>query len=355
MKDRIEILKKAIHKTAESIGRQLNLMEVCGTHTVAIFRSGIRSLLPEGINLLSGPGCPVCVTPEHDIDWAVEFSTSGHGVILTFGDMMRVPGTKASLYDARSMGADVRVVYSPMDCLSIAKAEPEKTFVFMATGFETTSPLIGATIIEAKNQGVENLFFYSSHKLVPPALRALVVDPEVKIHGFILPGHVSTIIGSRPYEFVASEYGIPSVITGFEGVDILEGILMLLKQIKEERATVEIQYKKAVRPEGNPRALEVLGEVFQEVDAQWRGIGTIPQSGLEIKDNYSMFNAKVLYEVSSGRTEKRTACRCGDVLKGKILPTGCPLFAKACTPEHPVGACMVSTEGSCAAYYKYGR
>lgn len=355
MNERVELLKKAIFKTTESIGRELNLMEVCGTHTVAIFRNGIRAILPEGINLLSGPGCPVCVTPEVDIDWAVEFSTSGRGAILTFGDMMRVPGTKATLYDARSMGADVRVVYSPMDCLKIAKAEPEKTFVFMATGFETTSPLIGATIVEAKNQGIGNLYFYSSHKLVPPALKALVVDPEVRIDGFILPGHVSTIIGSRPYEFVASEYGKPSVITGFDGVDILEGILMLLKQIHEGRASVEIQYKKAVRPEGNPKALEVLSEVFDVIDAHWRGIGGIPESGLELKKDYTGFNAKGIFEVSIASPEKKSSCRCGDVLKGKIIPTECPLFAKACTPEHPVGACMVSTEGSCAAYYKYGR
>ncbi len=354
--ERIQALRKAIHKTADAIGRQLNLMEVCGTHTVAIFRNGIRALLPEGIKLLSGPGCPVCVTPEADIDWAVEFSTSGQGAILTFGDMMRVPGSGASLYGARSQGADVRVVYSPMDCLDIAEKEPEKTFVFMATGFETTSPLIGATILEAKSRAIKNLLFYSAHKLVPPALRVLVEDPQVRIDGFILPGHVSTIIGSRPYEFVATEYGKPSVITGFDGVDILEGILMLLAQIRQGVARVEIQYKKAVRPEGNPKAQEVLREVFEVVDASWRGIGKIPESGLELRQVYRQFNAKEVFQVS-GRSEKKraSACRCGDVLKGKALPPECPLFGRACTPEHPVGACMVSTEGSCAAYYKYGR
>ncbi len=354
MDNRVRTLQKAIWHAAEAVGRDLNLMEVCGTHTVAIFRNGIRALLPPQIKLLSGPGCPVCVTPEKDIDWAVEFSISGRAVVLTFGDMMRIPGTSRSLYDARSLGGDVRVVYSPMDCLDIAQSEQDRPVVFMATGFETTSPLIGATILEAKKRGISNLYFYSSHKLVPPALKALLQDPEVKIDGFILPGHVSTIIGSRAYEFIARDYGKPAVITGFEGVEILEGILMLLLQIKDQRASVEIQYTKAVRPEGNPRALQVLEEVFRPVDALWRGIGLIPESGLELREEFSMFNAKGLFSVPE-QAEKKTACRCGDVLKGKSLPSECPLFGRACTPEHPVGACMVSTEGSCAAYFKYGQ
>jgi hydrogenase expression/formation protein HypD len=273
-------LSSAIHALSKEIGRPLKLMEVCGTHTVAIFRHGVRSLLPEGIRLLSGPGCPVCVTSIHDVDTAAALAKTPGVVLATFGDMMRVPGGEASLNDARADGADVRVVYSPLDALTLAAENPQMQVVFFATGFETTSPLVAGTLMEADARGVKNFSIYPSHKLVPPALRALLSSGEVEIDGFILPGHVCTISGREPYDFVASEFGTPGVITGFDAADILEGILMLLTRVRSGEPAVEIQYRKVVREEGNPRAREVTGRCLRPTDAYWRGIGTIPESGL---------------------------------------------------------------------------
>ncbi len=344
----------AIKRLTEKIGRPVKLMEVCGTHTVSIFRNGIRALLPQEIVLLSGPGCPVCVTPIEDVDRAVALSLNGEVILTTFGDMMRVPGSKWSLYHARSEGADIRVIYSPMDCLDICRENPDKKVVFFGTGFETTSPSVAATLLEAEHKGVENFYLYSCHKLVPPAIRALLLDPETDIDGFILPGHVSTIIGSKPYEFISEEFHRPAVITGFDGRDIIQGILMLLLQIQRHEAAVEVQYTKAVRPEGNTKAVKLMEEVFQVVDTYWRGIGLIPNSGLELRNEFSHRNIKKTVKVDIEPAEEPRACRCGEVLKGKKMPPECPLFAKTCTPESPVGACMVSTEGSCAAYYRYG-
>lgn len=347
-------LTRAIGLLAEKTGRPLKLMEVCGTHTVAIFRHGIRSLLPGGITLLSGPGCPVCVTSIKDVDTAIALSKTPGTVLVTFGDMMRVPGAKISLYGARAEGADVRVVYSPLDALNIAADEKDKKVVFFATGFETTSPLVAATVKSAAKQGMENFYIYPAHKLVPPALRALLDAPEVKVDGLILPGHVSTIIGVRPYGFIAREYGVPSVITGFGAEDILEGILMLLKQIDSGKPEVQNQYKSVVREEGNPTAVSTIGEVFRPADSYWRGIGTIPGSGLELNDSYKDRGIRTVVDIEVPEHPEPKACSCGEVLRGLKLPTDCPLFGKACTPEKPVGACMVSTEGSCAAYYRYG-
>ncbi|MCX7794251.1 MAG: hydrogenase formation protein HypD [Thermodesulfovibrionales bacterium] len=351
MKELAELIKKF----SRLLKREIRLMEVCGTHTVAIFRSGIRSILPENIKLLSGPGCPVCVTPHEDIDMAIELSKNRDVILLTFGDMMRVPGTKGSLQSARAEGSDIRVIYTPMDMIDIALCEPQKTVIFFAVGFETTSPLIAGTLFLAEQNNIKNLFIYSCHKLVPPALRALLEDKNIRIDGLILPGHVSTIIGSEPYKFIKDEYHVPSVISGFEPDDILQSIAILIENIISEKSELTIQYTRSVRPEGNKKALDILYRFFEPADAWWRGIGIIPDSGLRLKDEYrnrdiiERFGIKMDYRDRS----PLKGCRCGDVLKGKIIPPDCPLFKKVCTPENPVGACMVSVEGSCSAYYKY--
>lgn len=341
----------------QQIKKPVRLMEVCGTHTVAIFRQGIRELLPEGLSLISGPGCPVCVTAVEDIEKAMEISGKENVIFTTFGDMMRVPGIRKNLSEAKAEGSDIRVVYSPIDALKIAAENKGKKIVFFATGFETTSPSVAGTLYEAEKTGIDNFYIYSVHKLVPPALDALLSSGEVKIDGFIMPGHVSTIIGTRPYGFIAEKYKKPSVITGFEAGDILQGITMLLEQIAANRSEVKIQYKKVVREEGNPKAVALINEYFEPCDAYWRGIGTIPLSGLKLRGKYmhrdinSVIKVKTLFV--SGPQEPE-GCSCGEILKGIKTPDECPLFAGICTPESPVGACMVSAEGSCAAYYKYG-
>lgn len=364
-------IARKIRNLVESIGRPVRLMEVCGTHTVAIFRHGIRNLLPEEITLISGPGCPVCVTAVEDIERAITIAKEKYFIFSTFGDMMRVPGIRQSLSDVRAEGADIRVVYSPLDALKIATENKDKKIVFFATGFETTSPSVAGTLFEADKRVVDNFYIYSVHKLVPPALDALLNPPsppfgkggkggfgdDIKIDGFILPGHVSTIIGSRPYEFMATKYKKPSVITGFDAEDILLGINMLIEQIASKRAEVEIEYKKVVREEGNPKALALIDEYFEPCDAYWRGIGIIPLSGLRLRERYKYRDIDSLIKIdisfTSGPHEPE-GCSCGEILKGMKTPDECPLFANVCTPESPVGACMVSTEGSCATYYKYG-
>jgi hydrogenase expression/formation protein HypD len=350
---KIRDLRKAIQALADSIGRPLRLMEVCGTHTVAVFRHGIRSLLPGSIQLLSGPGCPVCVTSVKDVDRAVAISKAPGMVLATFGDMMRVPGGKGSLSDAKAEGASVRVVYSPLDALGMASKEGDMKVCFFAAGFETTIPLVAATLLEADRTGVGNFYIYSVHKVVPPALRALLEAPEVSVDGFILPGHVSTIIGSRPYEFLGKEYGVPSVITGFGAEDILEGILMLLEQVSSGRPEVRIQYRTVVRQEGNPRAMALIEEYFEPCASHWRGIGSIDGSGLRLRQKYSKRDVGGVCDLEVPDYPEPRGCSCGEVLRGVKAPTDCPLFGRRCTPASPVGACMVSTEGSCAAYYRY--
>ena len=344
-----------LKKLTDGIGRPLKLMEVCGTHTVEIFRHGIRDVIPKNITLLSGPGCPVCVTSVHDVDAAIAISRSPGVIVATFGDMMRVPGGAESMLEARSKGADIRVLYSPMDALDLAKLEQDKEIVFFATGFETTSPLIAGTIAHAEEMGVKNFSVYVSHKLVPPALKALLDSSDVQVDGFILPGHVSTIIGRRPYEFVAKEYKKPSVITGFEAKEIIEGILMIVRQIAQKRAAVEVQYRTAVRDEGNTRAVALLEKYFEPADAYWRGIGVIPKSGLKLRDAYAAFDANKKFNPPVSTAKEPDLCSCGDILRGVKIPTECALFGTGCTPDAPVGPCMVSTEGSCAAYFKYGK
>lgn len=335
------------------IGRPLNLMEVCGTHTVAIFKHGIRSVLPEGLKLLSGPGCPVCVTSVMDVDKAIALALLDNVILTTFGDMMRVPGGKMNLSAAKAEGADVRIVYSPLDCLRIARDNKDKKIVFFAAGFETTAPSVAGTIYEAERQGVDNFLVFSVHKVVPPALDALLQSDEVKIDGFILPGHVSTIIGSRPYEFIAEKYSKPCVVTGFDAPDILAGIAMLLRQTDEGRAAVEIQYASAVTRDGNKKAVEFINEYFEPCDSYWRGIGNLSGTGLRLKGKWKHRDAETIFSIDVPEHPEPKGCQCGLVLRGIKMPSECPLFGRACTPERPVGACMVSTEGSCAAYYKY--
>jgi hydrogenase expression/formation protein HypD len=349
----MERMQEAIHELAAMIGRPVRLMEVCGTHTVAIFRHGIRDLLPETIRLLSGPGCPVCVTSIRDVDTVIEIARQRDVIVTTFGDMMRVPGDRKSLFHAKAEGCDIRIVYSPLDALKLAENNREKKVVFFATGFETTSPLIAGTLAEAESGKLPNFYIYSVHKTVPPALKALLDAPDVQIDGFILPGHVTTIIGLKPYGFVAQDYHKPAVVTGFDAQDILTGIFMLLRQIAGDVAEVENQYAKVVREEGNPRAVSLLNEFFEPEDAYWRGIGIISGSGLRLKEQFRHRDIMRTLNLRVPEGQEPKACSCGDVLKGIKIPTDCALFGKACTPEKPVGACMVSTEGSCAAYYKY--
>lgn len=352
---KIKAMLDELRMLADGIGRPLKLMEVCGTHTVEIFRHGIRDLIPENITLLSGPGCPVCVTSVRDVDAAIAIAGNPDVVLTTFGDMMRVPGGSDSMLEARSKGADIRVVYSPMDALQLAQQNRDREIVFFATGFETTSPLIAGTIAHAEQMRIRNFSIYVSHKLVPPALKALLDSPDVQVDGFILPGHVSTIIGKTPYTFVAKQYKKPSVITGFEAADIIEGILMIVRQIAQKRTSIEIQYKTVVRDEGNPRALALLDACFEPADAHWRGIGVIPGSGLKLREQYASFDADKKYNPPASAASEPELCSCGDILRGVKIPTECALFGTGCTPDAPVGPCMVSTEGSCAAYFKYGK
>jgi len=340
----------AIHATATT---PVKFMEVCGTHTVAIARNGLRDVMPETITLLSGPGCPVCVTGNTDIDTAIEFARQPGVIVTTFGDMMKVPGSYSSLSREKADGRDVRIVYSPLDALDLAEKNPDHQVVFIGVGFETTVPIIASAIQEAARRGLENFSVFSAHKTVPAALGALVNDPDVAVGGFILPGHVSVIIGIEPYRFLAEEYGVPSVITGFEPIDVLQGVYMLAKQVAEGRAEVEIAYTRAVPPQGNPAAIAKIAEVFQPVDAEWRGIGVIPGTGLAIREKYAHYDAMVRIPVTPPEPKEIKGCQCGEVLRGITLPFECKLFGRGCTPEHPIGPCMVSSEGSCAAYYRY--
>jgi len=352
-KKSFEKLLKILYKESEKLEKPVNLMEVCGTHTMAISRFGIRSRLPEKIKLISGPGCPVCVTPITEVDKTIEISKQKNVIITTFGDMLKVPGTKSSLMNEKAKGRDIRVVYSPSDALLIAKENPDKKVVFIGIGFETTAPLIAYTMKEAKKQKIKNFYVLSFFKVIIPPMEALLNDKDLKLNGFICPGHVSAITGAKIYEPLVEKYKIPCVVIGFEAIDILTGILMLLKQMLLKKPAVEIQYKRVVKYEGNKYAQDVLKEVFTESDSVWRGIGLIPGSGLKLNENYSEFDAEKIFDIDVSFSKEPVGCKCGDVLKGIKIPTECPFFGKKCTPEKPVGACMVSSEGTCAAYYKY--
>lgn len=340
-------------RTFAPADREVTLMEVCGTHTVSIARNGIRSLMPDTVRLSSGPGCPVCVTSNHDIDKVIALAHVPGVIITTFGDMTRVPGSTSSLLAEQAAGADVRIVYSPLDALRIAQENPDRQVVFVGVGFETTTPLVAMAIKRAANAGLANFSVYAAHKNMPGALEAIVNDPALKVDALILPGHVSTIIGVEPYRFLAQRYGIPGVITGFEPNDMLQGIAMIMRQIAEGRADIEIAYSRGVMQEGNPTALAAIEEVFRTVPANWRGIGEIPGSGYEIRDEFAAFDAMKRFAPEVEPTVEHAGCRCGDVLRGIITPADCPLFRKVCTPENPIGPCMVSSEGACAAYFRY--
>ncbi len=347
-------LLKRIAATAALIDRPVTIMEVCGSHTQAIGRSGIRKLLPPAIRLISGPGCPVCVTAAADVDRALWLAGRQGAVFATFGDMLRVPGTGGeNLQRLRAAGADVRVVASALDCVALAEAEQGREVVFMGIGFETTAPTVAAALRRARERKIANLSLFSVHKVVPPALRLLIDDPGVSIDGFLCPGHVSIMLGSAAYGFLPAA-GKAAVITGFEPVDVLEGVLLLLEQLAEGRPAVEIQYRRAVRPEGNPRAMAVMGEVFAAGDAQWRGLGPIPASGLFLRREYEAFDAAKRFAIPEFAGQENPGCSCGVVLRGLIDPAECPLFRRVCTPANPIGPCMVSSEGSCAARYRYG-
>jgi len=344
-----------IRRLADRIGRPIRLMEVCGTHTMTAFRSGLRSLLPPGVALLSGPGCPVCVTPDDFVDRAIAIARRPDAIITTFGDLLRVPGTESSLERERARGADIRVVYSALDALALAAGHPDRKVVFLGVGFETTAPTVAWAIRKAARDGRINFLVLPAHRTMPPAMAALLRGGEVAIDGFMCPGHVSAIIGTRPYAFICRDYGLPCVVAGFEADDMLAAIEMLLKQVAENRAQVENQYTRGVSAGGNPEARAIIAEVFMPCDAEWRGLGVIPLSGLGIREAYRAFDAQFVLEPRPcPKPANRPACLCGDVLRGAKLPTACALFRKVCTPETPVGACMVSSEGACAAYYRYG-
>ena len=346
-----------IGRLAEKCGRHLRFMEVCGTHTVSIFRAGIRQMLPENVELVSGPGCPVCVTPDEYMDKAIAYAQREDVIITTFGDMLKVPGTESSLSEAKAAGADIRIVYSPLDSLQVAKENPDKKVIFLAVGFETTAPTAAATVLAAEQAGLQNLYMLSAQKLVPPALRLLIDDPEVLVDGFILPGHVSVVTGTEVFRFLETEYHIPGVVTGFEPLQILRSLYRLTRQVAEGVAKIENEYGSVVKPEGNPTSLAVTEKVYEPVTAKWRGIGEIPASGLKMRETYKAYDIEEVLPLPAGQlpAPKKTGCRCGEVLKGIVTPHDCPLFGKACVPTHAIGPCMVSVEGVCAAWYKYGK
>ena len=333
--------------------KPIRLMEICGTHTMAIFRHGIRSLLPETIKLVSGPGCPVCVTAMEEIDRSVKLAQADGVIVTTFGDMLRVPGSFSSLQKESAQGADVRMVYSTFDALKIAEENRENSVVFLGVGFETTAPTVAAAIKTAHRDGLTNFSVLSAHKLLPPAMNALLSGGELKIDGFICPGHVTTIIGTSSYEIVAEKYHAPCVVVGFEPLDILQGILMLAEQIEKGKSEMEIQYRRGVSPEGNPGALAIMDEIFEPRDAPWRGLGVIPGGGLDIRERYAGCDARQRFDLAVPQANDPPGCLCANILRGAATPVECKLFRNTCSPRNPIGPCMVSSEGTCAAYYKY--
>lgn len=344
---------KLAQEVASQLGRSLVLMEVCGTHTVAISKSGIRSILEPHMELRSGPGCPVCVTDQSDIDTIVEIAKIRGVTVATFGDMVRVPGTYSSLEKERALGATIQICYSPHDAIALAIQHPEQEIIFLGVGFETTIPTIALMLAAAIKQNVRNLSVFSVHKIIPPAMHVLLKDPELHIDGFILPGHVCTITGRRAFDFISSEYYIPAVIAGFESIDIIQAIYLLLKQISAGESRTEIGYTRLVHEENNVKAHELVTEFFTPIDVSWRGFGPIPGSGLALKAKYKNYDASQRFSVTIPKSLPPEGCSCGEVLRGKFKPKECPLFGGACTPSTPVGPCMVSTEGACAAYYLY--
>ena len=349
-------LARKLVREIHALARPAVLMEVCGGHTHAIYKHGLPDLLPAEVELVHGPGCPVCVVPRGRIADAIAIAELPGVTLATFGDMLRVRGDRGSLLDARARGADVRVVYSPLDALAIAEQEPERQVCFLGIGFETTAPSTAVTLLRAKAASVANFSVFCNHVRIGPPLRAILDAPDVRLDGLIGPGHVSTVVGTEPYRFVAEEYGRPVVVAGFEPLDVLQAIAMLLRQLGEGRYAVENQYTRAVQPQGNPKALAAI-EATMEVreDFEWRGLGAIPESAYRLRPEYAAFDAELLFDLPGRRLEDPKACRCGDVLRGVAKPFECTVFGTACTPERPLGTCMVSAEGACASYYAYGR
>jgi hydrogenase expression/formation protein HypD len=336
--------------------RSVKFMEVCGGHTHTIYKHGIEQILPANVELVHGPGCPVCVIPMGRVDDAIAVAETPGVIFTTFGDMMRVPGGDGNLLQAKARGADVRMVYSPLDALAIARDNPERQVVFFAVGFETTAPSTAITVLRARDAGITNFSVFCNHVTIVPPLKAILDSPDLRLDGFIGPGHVSTVVGNRPYRFVPERYGKPLVTAGFEPLDVLSAVVMLLRQLAEGRCEVENQYSRVVRDEGNPRALAVLAEVFElRPHFEWRGLGFIAQSALKLRAGLALWDAEVRFAIPGVRVADPKACQCGEVLKGVIKPWECKVFGTACTPETPIGTCMVSSEGACAAYYNYGR
>ena len=344
-----------VEELKRTVTKPLTIMEVCGSHTMAIFRNGLRSILPEGMKLVSGPGCPVCVTSASHMDAFIAMADIPGVHVTIFGDLFRVPGSTGSLAEASSRGAKVDIVYSPMDALEIAKNNPHELIVFLGVGFETTTPGIAATLLAAKNQNVTNFCVFSTQKTMPAPMEALLNDPSLKIDGLLCPGHVSTIIGACAWEPMAKKYKLACVVAGFETADLLKALILLSRQVNSDDIKVENMYPRAVSWEANQRATRMVEEIFEPVDMDWRGLGRIPQSGLKIRDAYREFDAEVRLEISLPEAKEPKGCLCGEILKGKMTPNECPLFDSRCTPANPIGPCMVSSEGTCAAYHKYGR
>jgi len=351
---RSELAQGLIRSIQQHSTKRARLMEFCGGHTVAIMKHGIRQLLPATIEMLSGPGCPVCVTDNADIDKAIALARIPGVILPTFGDMIRVPGSRSSLQEVKADGTDVRIVYSTLDALQIARENPSKSVIFLGIGFETTAPTVAASVLQAEQEGMRNYYVISLHKLCPPVIKALLDSGEVKVSGLICPGHVSAIVGSKSWEFIARDYGIPCVVSGFEPLDILQCVYMLVLQIEQAESKVEIAYRRGVGPEGNQRALELMYRVFEPCSARWRGMGLVPDSGLRLSKAYQCFDAELAFEFDPGPAFEPKGCICGEVLRAVKTPRDCKLFGTVCTPASPVGPCMVSSEGSCAAYYIYG-
>ncbi|MEU2615530.1 hydrogenase formation protein HypD [Micromonospora sp. NPDC007271] len=353
--DRARALATQIAALCEP-GRQYKFMEVCGGHTHTIYKHGLEDYLPENVSLVHGPGCPVCVIPMGRVDDAIAIAHEPGVIMTAFGDMMRVPGGSGSFFDAKAAGADIRMVYSPLDALKIARTNPDRRVVFMAIGFETTSPSTAMTVLRAAAEGIDNFSVFCNHVTILPAIKAILDSPDLRLDGFLGPGHVSTVIGCRPYEFIARDYGKPLVCAGFEPLDLLQSVFMLLEQLAEGRCEVENQYTRVVPWEGNLRALEAIGRVMElRPYFEWRGLGFISHSALRMRDEYAAFDAERLFDVPGVRVADPKACQCGEVLKGVLKPWECKVFGTACTPETPIGTCMVSSEGACAAYYNFGR
>jgi hydrogenase expression/formation protein HypD len=351
---RSELAQGLIRSISQISTRKARLMEFCGGHTVSIMKHGIRQLLPPTIEMLSGPGCPVCVTDNADLDKAIALARLPGMILATFGDMLKVPGSRSSLQEVRADGADVRIVYSTMDALQMARENPSRPVSFLGIGFETTAPTVAVSVLQAEQEGLRNYYVLSLHKLCPPAIKALLDSGEVKIHGLICPGHVSAVTGSKAWQFVARDYGIPCVVSGFEPLDILQCVYMLVAQIERSESRVEIAYRRGVREEGNTRAQEIMARTFEAAPARWRGMGEVPASGLKLKKEYECFDAETVFEFDPGPTVEPQGCICGEVLRAVKTPLDCPLFSRGCTPATPVGPCMVSAEGCCSAYYQYG-